>query len=502
MSLASALLKRAYIAKCTGLEWSKIEFYKKGNAQHGKPAWLAPLGSTWGKLDFNVSHQAGLVTLVGAYVPPHHAVPGSLASFLSAEDAPEVLVGCDITHTNERNDMNFVRDSTLDSHVSAFDQVFSDEELYDITYTLPSHALTLPSGHSVSSEQLGRRDRTIVCDQDLTVTREDGLEETFSSEMVIDAKLRRFYTFFALKEAYIKLVGEGLLAPWLRNAEFRNVMAPCEGSPMRCSANSAWGGRVMGGGNYGPSPASSTAFAPCKPQSSRFAQDFSFGKSEPSPAGLGLDSQNTRYFNDIEEDDVLYEMTKKFSTASFTSSYLTDGPSLASSRSPSFASTVASTPYSGLSTCSSTTSLATMGSPEMYEPYNDPYDPYNEVECGSPTCTSFTFPASTKTRQPSPLSRFSFGLPLCETPAIMEVSEEEEEQNLELHLHDQEIKDVRMEVQAFEESFMFATMVQPASVLESTKGEFPAWERLNMEKDVVFWARLGAQNQVGWVNGI
>lgn len=39
-------------------------------------------------------------------------------------------------------------------------------------------------------------------------------------------KARRFYTYWALKEAYIKMVGEGLLAPWLEDLEFRNVPVP------------------------------------------------------------------------------------------------------------------------------------------------------------------------------------------------------------------------------------------------------------------------------------
>lgn len=42
----------------------------------------------------------------------------------------------------------------------------------------------------------------------------------------IAAKLRYFYTFWALKEAYIKMTGEALLAGWLRELEFRDVRVP------------------------------------------------------------------------------------------------------------------------------------------------------------------------------------------------------------------------------------------------------------------------------------
>lgn len=40
------------------------------------------------------------------------------------------------------------------------------------------------------------------------------------------AGLRLFYTYWALKEAYIKMTGEALLASWLRELEFTDVVAP------------------------------------------------------------------------------------------------------------------------------------------------------------------------------------------------------------------------------------------------------------------------------------
>ncbi|RMZ82185.1 hypothetical protein DV738_g1800, partial [Chaetothyriales sp. CBS 135597] len=39
----------------------------------------------------------------------------------------------------------------------------------------------------------------------------------------IQSRLRRFYAFWALKEAYIKMVGEGLLADWLTKLEFEHA---------------------------------------------------------------------------------------------------------------------------------------------------------------------------------------------------------------------------------------------------------------------------------------
>lgn len=43
---------------------------------------------------------------------------------------------------------------------------------------------------------------------------------------VIKSAMRLFYAYWALKEAYIKMTGEALLAPWLRELEFTNVLAP------------------------------------------------------------------------------------------------------------------------------------------------------------------------------------------------------------------------------------------------------------------------------------
>lgn len=46
------------------------------------------------------------------------------------------------------------------------------------------------------------------------------------SNIIIDAKLRRFYACWCLREAYIKMTGEALLAPWLKELEISDVKAP------------------------------------------------------------------------------------------------------------------------------------------------------------------------------------------------------------------------------------------------------------------------------------
>jgi len=245
MSLASALIKRAFIAKVTGLLWSEIEFTRRGHPIHGKPCWLPPkhntTGMPWPTVDFNVSHQAGLVTLIGVCVPDGELLPNE-----------EAMVGCDIVAPNERPDMECIQGSDFEDYTSTFQEIFSSSELWDITYNLPSYAVALLNGQRLSSYELGRLDRTIVTDKPVRLQMPDGRLETFSSDRIIEAKLRRFYTFFSLKEAYIKLVGEGLLAPWIKELEFRNVQAPTPGSPARCSGvYGVWGGSAHGGRSSG-----------------------------------------------------------------------------------------------------------------------------------------------------------------------------------------------------------------------------------------------------------
>lgn len=222
MSLASALLKRAFICHAFRVSWSSITFARKGNPVHGKPCYILPNG-TPARIDFNISHQAGLVALVGAR-------------------APGVMVGVDITCVNERNDYRTIDRDGFDGWVDIYDEVFSAAELFDIKYRIDR--VTLLDGTEVFGEELGRHDRVVRRDGETVIKLRDGRERTLPAELVVDAKLRRFYAFFAYKEAYIKLVGEGLLASWLKELEFRNVRSPRPGTVLRCSTHGAWGEKV------------------------------------------------------------------------------------------------------------------------------------------------------------------------------------------------------------------------------------------------------------------
>jgi 4'-phosphopantetheinyl transferase len=198
--------------------WSEVYsgFYRKGDERHGKPGWrragttststslpateaTAPsLPSTSATsvppaaeqsqraaveedagLEFNTSHQAGLVALVGT---PNVGLE----------------LGVDVTCPFEstRPQSKIKTNEEFEKWVDNFTDVFS---VYDIR------------------EMRSRADGDVK------------------------KKLRKFYTHWALKEAYIKMTGEALLASWLKELEFRDVRAPDLPSLETGDGGLAWG---------------------------------------------------------------------------------------------------------------------------------------------------------------------------------------------------------------------------------------------------------------------
>lgn len=231
MTLASALLKRLFVSQALGFPWHQVKLARKGDPVHGKPCAVMPDGS-FAPIDFNVSHQAGLVALVGW----KGKQPGA-----SKETSP-IQVGVDIVCVNERDDYRTIDQEGFDGWVDIYEEVFSEEERWDMKFKVD--CLTLLDGRTITGEELGRHDRCVRRNQDLSVTLPSGRQENFTSDILIDAKLRRFYTFFCYKEAYIKLAGEALLAPWLKQLEFQNVRSPKAGTVARCSTHGTWGEKV------------------------------------------------------------------------------------------------------------------------------------------------------------------------------------------------------------------------------------------------------------------
>jgi 4'-phosphopantetheinyl transferase len=230
MSLASALLKRLYISRTLHIPWKDVLITRQGDPKHGKPCAVLPATSSSTYLDFNVSHQAGLVSLIG-YHTPHNSA------------ATEIKIGTDIVFVNERDDYRTIDTEGFDAWIDIYTDIFSDSERWDMKYTLDY--LTLLDGRQIPGSQLNRLDRCISRNVPCTITLPTtGEKVEFSSERIIEAKLRRFYAFFCYKEAFIKLTGEALLASWLTELEFRGVRSPVAGTQARCSTHGTWGERV------------------------------------------------------------------------------------------------------------------------------------------------------------------------------------------------------------------------------------------------------------------
>ncbi|KXT15370.1 hypothetical protein AC579_2206 [Pseudocercospora musae] len=246
MSLGSALIKRLFISKTLDIPWKDVGLARKGDPKHGKPCAVDAVGRPIEGIDFNVSHQNGLVALIGwngkkrhKYLP-NGGIEGTISPMANFE--PDVMVGVDIVCVNERDDYRTIDAEGLDGWVDIYDFVFSDEERWSMKYDVDY--VTLLDGTILNRDEIGRHDRCIQRNKQISLTTPAGRDVTFSSDQLIEAKLRRFYTFFCYKEAYIKLAGEALLAPWLKQLEFFNVRSPKPGSPARCSTIGQWGEEV------------------------------------------------------------------------------------------------------------------------------------------------------------------------------------------------------------------------------------------------------------------
>ncbi|KAL2848848.1 hypothetical protein BJY01DRAFT_262518 [Aspergillus pseudoustus] len=197
MSLASAFLKYLFIHRTCRVPWSEISISRTPDP-HRRPCFIPPArngdnsGGEGGvpipEIEFNVSHQASMVAIVGTTIQP----PSS-SSERGEEGWKKPEVGVDITCVNERQNRSGEGRSliALRNYIDIFSDVFSAREMEDM------RSLTGASAEVRSSE-----------------------------DRLVDYGYRLFYTYWALKEAYIKMTGEALLAPWLRELEFSNVVAP------------------------------------------------------------------------------------------------------------------------------------------------------------------------------------------------------------------------------------------------------------------------------------
>lgn len=190
LSLASNLLKHRAITRACNISWSEATI----SEDHNRKPCYKPKDPNAAKLEFNVSHHGTLVSLVGC--------------------AGETRkLGTDIVQMNWVKDYASVLKDGFATWVKVYESVFSDREVADIiAYSSP--------GQSTPQDQ-------------------------------IKAKLRHFYAHWCLREAYVKMTGEALLAPWLKDLEFRNVQVPSPASQasqdtprgnwgQECSADDIW----------------------------------------------------------------------------------------------------------------------------------------------------------------------------------------------------------------------------------------------------------------------
>lgn len=164
LSLGSNLLKHFAIVRTCKVPWKDSVVGEDANR---KPCHV-PLDSANTRMEFNVSHHGTLVALVGC--------PGET-----------LKLGVDIVQMNWEKDYATVLKDGFEQWANIYEAVFSEQEVADI-----AHYNT-------------------------------GLKDPGSD---IRAKLRHFYAHWCLKEAYIKMTGEALMAPWLKDLEFKNVEVP------------------------------------------------------------------------------------------------------------------------------------------------------------------------------------------------------------------------------------------------------------------------------------
>jgi 4'-phosphopantetheinyl transferase len=165
MALASCLLKRKAITQICEVPWHEANV----TLDHNKKPYFVPGGENTGKtIALNVSHHGGLVAVA--------ACPGSATK-----------LGIDIVSMSQANITTVARQG-FETWVRTFEAVFSDRELNDIVNFVPP--------------------------------------ESSDPQAEIATKLRHFYLHWAMKEAYVKMTGEGLVARWVKDLEFLNVRTP------------------------------------------------------------------------------------------------------------------------------------------------------------------------------------------------------------------------------------------------------------------------------------
>ena len=184
LCLASYILKRRAVVQACGVPWSQAVL----SEDHNRRPCYKSMTTSGVYFDFNVSHHGTLVALVGC-------------------TKPKVRVGIDIVQIPWDKDLPLVLQNGFEDWITTYRDIFSRQEIADmINYPI-----------------------------------NDGTDDMARSKV----KLRSFYTHWCLKEAFIKMKGEALLASWLKDLEFRNVTVPslADGA-LDSDDSSSWTGRT------------------------------------------------------------------------------------------------------------------------------------------------------------------------------------------------------------------------------------------------------------------
>jgi len=206
------LLKHLVISKYCNVPWSRSTISRDAN---GKPCFI-PEGRTSKQLtmDFNVSHQAGIVSLIA-----------------SVGFKEKVQVGTDVVCANERQKQDYahIEKQGFFDWVDMHGDVFAESELNHMKLSPVSIDLDLPDAtlDGFAQDSLSRCQwRNGKVNVKVTGANAEEMNVQVDSNTVIDKKLRRFYAMWCLREAYVKMTGEALLAPWLKDLEISDVQAP------------------------------------------------------------------------------------------------------------------------------------------------------------------------------------------------------------------------------------------------------------------------------------
>ncbi|MCJ1226776.1 hypothetical protein MMC12_003430 [Toensbergia leucococca] len=165
LCLGSFLLKHLAVSQACDVSWSDATLTQ----DHNKKPCFRPDNPAAKRLEFNVSHHGTILVLVGS--------PGETRK-----------VGVDVVQINLERDHGTIKKRGFLDWVNIYEAVFSEREIADILQFVPP-------GYGGPAEE-------------------------------IRFKLRYFYAHWCLKEAFIKMTGEALMAPWLKDLVFLNVQVP------------------------------------------------------------------------------------------------------------------------------------------------------------------------------------------------------------------------------------------------------------------------------------